>query len=324
MIRHLRSVACRRGNRLPLFAVLVAIWAANGSPGIGATLPRPTAASAPAQAAPAPVRTVQMDHISVQIVGEGAPVILIPGLSSPRDVWAGVAPELAKRHRVYLVQVNGFGGDDPRANLKPGVIDGVVGDIHRLIEAEKLHGAAVVGHSMGGLAGLMLAKAHPRDVARLMVVDALPYVGVIFAPGATVAAIEPTAAMMRDRMAAEHGKPRDPAGAAGIAATQAITPAAQAQVAKWVLGADPRVSAQAFYEDATIDLRPDMAAIATPITLVYPWSARLPKERAEPFYRAEYAKAPNVRFVDVGDSAHFVMLDQPAVFARALADFLRD
>ena len=158
MIRHLRSFACCRGGRLPLFAILVAIWAANGSPGIGATRPLP----APAVAAPA--NTVQMDHVSVQVVGAGKPVILIPGLSSPREVWAGVFPELAKGHRVYLVQVNGFGGDDPRANLEPGVIAGVVADIHRLIAAEKLQGAAVVGHSMGGLAGLMLAKAHPADV----------------------------------------------------------------------------------------------------------------------------------------------------------------
>ncbi|MBO9624379.1 MAG: alpha/beta hydrolase [Sphingomonas sp.] len=265
-----------------------------------------------------------MDHISVERVGSGPAVILIPGLSSPRAVWETVVPELARAHSVYLVQVNGFGGDDPGANLAPGVLPGVVEDLHRLVASEKLKGAVVVGHSMGGLAGLMLAKAHPQDVGRLMVVDALPWVGTIFAPGATVAAIEPMAATMRDRMAAEHGKPRDPAAAAQVAATQAATPAAQAQVAKWILAADPRVSARAFYEDATTDLRPEMAAITTPITLVYPWSARLPRERAEAFYRGEYAKAPHVRFVDVGDSGHFVMLDQPAAFARALAAFLAD
>ena len=54
-----------------------------------------------------------MDHISIETIGKGSPVILIPGLSRPRAVWDGVAPELAKTHRVILVQVNGFGGDDP-------------------------------------------------------------------------------------------------------------------------------------------------------------------------------------------------------------------
>src|SRR5690242_66082 len=54
-------------------------------------------------AAPAPVR---MDHISIETIGSGAPVILIPGLSSPRAVWAGVAPGLAEHHRVIIFQVN--------------------------------------------------------------------------------------------------------------------------------------------------------------------------------------------------------------------------
>src|SRR3546814_2695557 len=81
----------------------------------------------------------------------------------------------------------------------------------------------------------------------------------------------------------------------------ALTPAAQEKVAAWVTATDARVSGQAMYEDMTTDLRPDMAAIATPITLVYPYSAGLPKERADAFYRAEYAKAPNVTFVPVAD-----------------------
>src|SRR3546814_2316591 len=68
------------------------------------------------------------------------------------------------------------------------------------MSANKLSGAAVVGHSMGGLVGLMLAKAHPGDVGKLMVVDALPYVGDIFVPGATVAQIEPQAKAIRDRL----------------------------------------------------------------------------------------------------------------------------
>lgn len=270
-------------------------------------------------AAPAPVR---MDHISVQSIGSGAPVILIPGLSSPRAVWDGVAPALVKGHRVLLVQVNGFGGDDPGANLKPGVLDGVVADLDSYIARNKLTGAAVVGHSMGGLVGLMLAKAHPADVGKLMVVDSLPYIGDIFLPGATVAQVEPQARLMRDKEVASYGKPADVAAATATANGLALKPDSRAKVIAWVKQADPRVTGEALYEDMTTDLRPDMAAIATPITLVYPWSANLPEDKAGAFYKAEYAKAPNVTFVPVGDSAHFVMLDQPAAFQQALDAFL--
>lgn len=265
---------------------------------------------------------LRMDHISVQTIGHGAPVILIPGLSSPRAVWDGVAPELAKGHRVILVQVNGFGGDDPGANVNPGILDGVVADLDSYIVKNKLQGAAVVGHSMGGLAGLMLAKAHPADVGKLMVVDSLPYVGDIFLPGATVAQVEPQAKMLRDKEVASYGKPADDAAATATANGLALKPDSRTKVIAWVKQADPRVTGEALYEDMTTDLRPDMAGIATPITLVYPWSAQLPKDRADAFYKAEYAKAPHVTFVPVGDSAHFVMLDQPAAFQAAMDAFL--
>ena len=124
-------------------------------PASGQTPPTtPAAAPAPAQ---------QMEHISVTAIGRGSPVILIPGLASPRAVWDGVVVDLARTHRVYLVQVNGFGGDDPRANLQPGILDGIVADLHTLVTRERLRDAAVVGHSMGGLVGLMLAD---RQVGR--------------------------------------------------------------------------------------------------------------------------------------------------------------
>jgi pimeloyl-ACP methyl ester carboxylesterase len=78
------------------------------------------------------------------------------------------------------------------------------------------------------------------------------------------------------------------------------------------------------YEDLTTDLRPDMASIAAPITLVYPWNAVGPtKPAADALYRKAYATAPHVTLVDIGDAAHFVMLDQPAAFQAALDAFLQ-
>jgi len=277
--------------------------------------------AAPAPAAVAAAAEVRMDHISIVTMGKGSPVILIPGLSSPRTVWDGGAADLAKTHRVVLVQVNGFAGDDAGANLKPGVLDGIVTDLDAYIAKNKLSGAAVIGHSMGGLVGLMLAKAHPADIGKLMIVDSLPWFGMLFGPTATVAAVEPQAKAMRDQMAAKYGKP-DPSGAQAIAAKLALKPTSQTQVATWAAKADIRVSAEAMYEDMTTDLRGDLKDIATPITLLYPSSAGLPAAMADPFYKSAYATAPHVTFQRVDDSAHFIMLDQPEVFAKAVAAFV--
>ena len=282
------------------------------------------ALAVPAHAAPVAAAAAEqrLPHISVEAVGKGAPVLLVPGLSTPREVWAGIVPQVTAKHRAHLVQVNGFGGDDPGANLKPGMLQGVVEDLHGYISGTVKRPVRLVGHSMGGLVGLMLAKKYPQDVESLMIVEALPWIGEIFVPGATVAMLEPQARAMGAAMAASHGK-SDAAAAERVAATQALSPAARSKVAQWVAKADQRVAGAALYDDLTTDLRPAMGEIKTPITLIYPYSAKLPQERADALYRKQYEAAPEVRFVPIGDAGHFVMLDQPQEFAAALDQFLK-
>jgi pimeloyl-ACP methyl ester carboxylesterase len=286
------------------------------------------AAAAPPQAQTNAASSVQMDHISVQVLGaSGPPVILIPGLSSPREAWSGVAPTLARTHRVYLVQVNGFGGDDPRANLRPDVLNGIVADLQRFIDERNLQSASLVGHSMGGLVGLMLAARHPESLSRLMVVDALPYFGVLMAPpgtDVTVAMVEPQAAKMRDLVAASYGKPADPAAAeaniAGMTQKAEHLPSLRA----WAMASDPRVAAQAMYEDLTTDMRPELRSIRAPVTVLYAWNQSYPrKDPAAAFFTKQYAGVAHLTVTEAGESAHFIMLDQPTAFQAALSKFLQ-
>lgn len=275
---------------------------------------------AAALAAPTPA-PVQMPHISVLATGTGSPVILIPGLSSPRAVWDGVTPALVATHRVYLVQINGFGGDAPGANLKPGVLDGSVAELSAFIAHERLGAPAVVGHSLGGLVALMLARAHPEQVGRLMLVDTLPFVGTLLGPNATVATLAPRATAIRAQMIAAYGKPA-PEAARATAASLAAKPESRDKVAAWVAAADTRVAGEALYEDFGTDLRGSLAAITMPITLVYPLPNGVPRERVDALYHDAYRAAPHVQIVGVADSAHFVMLDQPEAFQAALTAFL--
>jgi pimeloyl-ACP methyl ester carboxylesterase len=313
MIRRLRC-----NNRLPLIAILIALWAA--------LFPGMSRAQAPAtygaNAISGKLVIIRMEHISVHVTGKGSPVILIPGLSSPREVWDGVRSQLADSHTVYAVQVNGFGGDDPRANLAPGVIDGLVADLHKLIVTEKLKKPAVVGHSLGGLATLMLAKAHPQDVGKAMIVDALPFVGSAFFPGSTPESVKPQAEAMRAQMAGLHGNPVPDAILSAIAAQNALKPESRETVKGWMAKTDMRVSAQAMYEDMMVDLRGQLGGIAAPVTVLVPWTAARGEEAVLGFYRSEYAGTFKLDVRGVGDSGHFIMLDQPEAFRAALNVFL--
>ena len=289
---------------------------------LGAVLPSAPARCQTATLATAAAAVVQMEHVSIVSIGRGSPVVLIPGLSSPRATWDEVAPALAVQRRVVLVQINGFAGDDPRANLKPDVLDGVVADLHAYLAREKLTGAAVVGHSLGGLVALKLAIAHPTDTGRLMIVDAMPFYGRLFGPTATPAMLEPRAAAMRDQMAGTYGKPADPAAGEAVADRLALKPASRVKVRTWVAAADPRVSAEAMYEDLTTDVTAQLHTITVPVTLVLPYNDDLPQAKVDALYRAAYAGTPHLTVVEVPDAAHFVMLDQPARFQQAVETFL--
>ena len=235
-------------------------------------------------------------------------------------------PDLAKTHRVLVVQVNGFGGDDPRANLKPGILDGIVSDVDGYLTANKLGKATVIGHSMGGLVAMMLAKAHPGDVDKAMIVDSLPYFAVLMAPPGidpTPAMVAPQAAIMRDAVAANYGKPLSDAAVAAQTRGLALKPESIAKMTAWAKTADARVTGQAMYEDLTTDLRPVLGSITTPMTLLYPWNAGGPtKPQADAFYRKQYAAAPHMKYVNIGDAAHMVMLDQPEAFKAAVLAFV--
>jgi pimeloyl-ACP methyl ester carboxylesterase len=95
-------------------------------------------------------------------------------------------------------------------------------------------------------------------------------------------------------------------------------------IAAWGKASDPSVVANATADDLTLDLRPELSAIKTPITLVYPDYVPLgrPAGASDAIYRAAYASVPHMTFVPVSNSLHFVMFDQPAQFNAALDAFL--
>lgn len=282
--------------------------------------------TAPAQAAPV-VAEQRLPHISIVEQGSGPAVVFIPGLASPRASWDGVTASLAKDHSLYLVQVNGFGGDAPGANLSPGILEGIVADLSTYLTSHKVGPVRLIGHSMGGLASLMFAREHSTQVDRLMIVDALPYFPVLLVPGGPApspAEVDPVARMMRDKVASRYGHPIDPASIKADVDGLAVNPASRVKMAEWAAQADPRVTAQLLYEDMSTDLRPALPGLALPITVVVPWTETpFGKERTMAFYHRQFDAAPNVRFAPIAEAGHFVMLDQPDRFLAAVADFLK-
>lgn len=261
-------------------------------------------------------------RFTVDVRGEGPDVILIPGLGSSRDVWSAQIEALSATHRLHLVQINGFAGQ-PVGAPAGQILAPVVEELSQYIEAYTSGRPAIIGHSMGGLMGLMLARAHPERVSELMIVDSLPFYSVIFNPNATVAAVEPQARAMRDQMTSLD----DAAFAAqqnGVAARLVKTPERRQIVIDWTIASDRATFAQGMYEVMTTDMRGELASVTTPITVVYAADPAIaPDAIIEGLWRGQFAAVPNVSFVRIDGAFHFVMFDQPAAFQAAVEEFLR-
>lgn len=259
------------------------------------------------------------ERFSVTVTGSGPDIILIPGLASSAAVWDSTVAHLKDHYRLHVLNLAGFAGEPSGANANGPILAPSVEAIDAYIKTNHLKAPIVVGHSLGGLMTLMLAKAHPEDAGKLVIIDALPYVGLIFNPSATVETMTPTATALRDGIATmpdDAFKAQQTAGTARLVSS----PANQKTVLDWSVKSDRHVFAQSFYEDLTTDLRPDMAAIKTPITLIYPVATAYGQSIAttEPLYKSAYAGTPNLTLVHIDNSLHFEMLDQPDAFNAAL------
>jgi pimeloyl-ACP methyl ester carboxylesterase len=265
--------------------------------------------------------TAQPTRFSVTVEGAGPDLILIPGLTSSRRVWDQAVAGLNGHYRVHRVQIAGFGGEPARGNAQGPVLAPVVEELHAYIAANHLRRPMIAGHSVGGLLTLMLAERHPGDLSRALIVDALPFYSMLFGPDTTAASVEPQVAALRDGIAAMDDDVWR-AQQAATAARLASTTEGRALLLADSMASDRSVVARALYEDAVTDMRPSLPAMRTPLTIAYAVNPYATEATYGRLMRSGYAAAPDVRFVPVEPSYHFIMLDQPARFQQLLEVFL--
>lgn len=263
----------------------------------------------------------QSDRFSVVVRGQGPDVILIPGLSCPRDVWDGLATALAPSHRLHLVQLTGFG--EATAPPEGALFEPAAQELLRYIAEQGLSRPAVIGHSMGGTLALRIAATAPQAIGRAMIVDSLPFFSVLINPTATPQTIAPQADALAEQM-------RGMDDAAFLGLQQRTMPTLvkgeqnQALAVAWSVASHRPAVAQMMRDVMTTDLRPQLPAIQVPVTVLYAWDPSMPYPAAgaDFVYTLNYAGLQGVRLIRVDEALHFIMLDQPARFEAEVRAFL--
>jgi pimeloyl-ACP methyl ester carboxylesterase len=103
---------------------------------------------------------------------DGSPIVLIHCYTCAIDWWDRMIPRLDRDHRVIAVDLRGFGGSE-----KPGSGYSMEDQAALVAEALKrldVHGATVVGHSLGGTVGTALTEVPGGYVKRLVLIDQAP------------------------------------------------------------------------------------------------------------------------------------------------------
>ena len=109
--------------------------------------------------------------VPYDVAGEGEPVLMIHGLGGSSRCWTWALPSLTRRHRVFLLDLPGFGR--LRHRHRDFALDTAREWIERWMDAVGLARAHVIGHSMGAYLATQIALDAPDRVDRLVLVSAV-------------------------------------------------------------------------------------------------------------------------------------------------------
>ncbi|RYE84081.1 MAG: 3-oxoadipate enol-lactonase [Hyphomicrobiales bacterium] len=241
----------------------------------------------------------------------GAPALaLANSLGTDGRIWDGVIERLAERYRVLSYDKRGHGlSDAPAGDYS---LADHVADLVGLLDHLGMGRIALGGVSVGGLIAQGFALAHPQRVAALVLCDTAPKVG--------------DAALWNGRIE--------------TVLTHGMAPLADGLMERWFgprfhreradelagwrnlfLRSDPRGYAGTCATLRDTDLSDRLKAIAAPTLVVVG-----EEDRSTPveLVRTCAEAIPGARFDVIADAGHIPSIEQPAVLAALMQNFLKE
>ncbi|MBC8082500.1 MAG: alpha/beta hydrolase [Hymenobacter sp.] len=101
--------------------------------------------------------------------GSGPPLICLPGWPQTWYSYHPIAGELAKHHRVIIVDIRGMGtSEKPASGYEK---KNMARDIYELMQHLGLDKASLLGHDIGGMVATSFASNYPQATEKLIVAD---------------------------------------------------------------------------------------------------------------------------------------------------------
>ena len=261
---------------------------------------------------------------TVEVTGQGRPLILIPGLASSGEVWQGTVARLCAPQagrQCHVLTLAGFAGVPP---VDGDLLARAEEQLAGYIAAKKLGQPAIIGHSLGGFLALKMAIGHPGQTGKLVIVDALPALGALQLPTIAPQQLQDMAAQMRTAMHGQdaasfaEGQRRSVAGMAG-------KPEDVARILDWGRRSDRNSVIDAMATLMGTDLRQEVAKVQSPTLVLGTWAAYrdyTTRAAVENTFHAQYQRLPGVQIALADTARHFIMYDEPDWMLGRIEQFL--
>jgi 3-oxoadipate enol-lactonase len=256
-----------------------------------------------------PYTTTASVRIYYEFEGQGPTVLLLHPVGLDSTCWRAQVAVFASHFEVLRVDLRGHGRSDTPP--PPYSLSEYAGDIHALLRELRRGPAHVLGLSLGGMVGQVLALEHPADVRSLVLADTNSTLG----PDARRAIVERGEAAKRggmvsilDTTLARWFTP-DFMGSEIVAQTRARLLADN--VEGW---------AAAWRAISELDTEPRLTEIRVPtLVIIGEGDLSVPVSRA----RAMADRIPGAAFHVVPGAPHMAPLENPDLFNLPVLDFLK-
>lgn len=111
-------------------------------------------------------------HIFYTDQGTGEPLVLIHGFLENSTMWNAFLPELIKKHRVLCIDMLGHGHSECIGYIH--TMRDMADVVKDIIDSLDIKSVTIIGHSMGGYVGCAFAKAYPKALKALCLLNATP------------------------------------------------------------------------------------------------------------------------------------------------------
>ena len=268
-------------------------------------------------------------EIGYRILGDGPPLVCLPGGPGRAAEYLGDLGGLAASRRLVLLDPRGVGSSADPADPASFRVDRLVSDVESLRVHLGLDQMDLLAHSAGAVLATLYAAAYPQHLSALILVT----------PGLAAVGVEGAGEQFRAALARRAAEPWYPAALAALEQIMAGNLSMQAFRAsrpffygRWDEAAQAHATAgvserhqaarEGYFAGVTLDVPATRAALAkltAPVLLyageVDPMVTPAAVREAAPLFN-------DATIVVQPGAAHFPWIDGPAAFAAAVGSFL--